>query len=1836
MADNLKERRKRILTSLTRTRRNVYVLIDSRGSRSQVASYLPELSKIISELEEVNDKFSEYLVTEDEKAKASQYFTNAEGQYQEAITRIQGYLTSRKDEPPSVASDSLSQASKASQGSAASRSAEISAKVKQLETSLLEERLKQERQEREMQQRRKLQEAKDAQAVAELHARLTKAAEDDLSWERRNDFTEEGAGENQPSATAGQLQGVPPSSTLVHSLPRLTLPKFTGEPGEWPRWYALFKTLVHDQVSLTQTEKMLHLQSSVVGIAQHTIAGMMCEGALYEEALRTLRDRFGREEDVIHSCLEKVFSCPPPMELDPVSLERFHASVHCAVTVFQNLGYRGDLESFENLRRIVEKLPSCMRRDWGEHVLDMEPTRPSLVSFDDWLRRQVRISLNYARVNPDPRQPAGSTRRPPQRPRAETRPAQRTTLKISASAEKPECFCQEREHWLNECPMFLELSLDERAQTVADNGRCFFCLRSGHILSQCESAKPCGQEGCRMSHHKVLHGSKRVTRRYMGDARGDSYREVNTSDRVVAASSRSDSNTTLLQVVPVRVVGTQGQTRTVCALLDPGSQTSLCCEDVVARLGLKGKRQPLCLQNVEGAGAVQNCQRLSLELMPETSDKKISVPEVFAVKSINLTVPHIQKKGSWAHLRDLNVPDLSGQKVEMLLGANVLEAVLQLEAKVGRPGEPVAIRTAFGWTLTGSVSSCAPGHLRSVMLLRKAETISELVQDWWTTEGFGCKFDGEAPQSLEDVRALKIMEDTTRKVDGRYEVGLLWRDEEMKMPDNWNMAHHRLQRLERSLRQQPEKAKEYDEALMGYVEKGHARKIALSEPESKSVKRWYLPHHAVVNPNKAKVRVVFDAAAEYAGTSLNSALLTGPDMLQNLVGVLLRFREERIALVADVEQMFHQVRVREEDQPALSFLWRNLNQHQQPEAYQMQVVIFGAKCSPTLANHVLQKTAEDHGTDLPESRAAVEAVKNNFYMDDFLRSEKNVHDAKKMQKEVTKLVSQGGFRLTKWLSNRSEVLEDITEESRSPSALDLTSLGKAPERALGCVWKPNTDMLAVKSSPADVPPTKRGVLKRVAMIFDPQGFVSPVVLRAKRLVQQLWSLKYGWDDPLQGSELAAWETWITELTDLERIEVPRCFKADIPADFDVSRYELHVFCDASEIAFGAVAYLRMTTYDGTHTTSFVMSKTRLAPMKQLTIVRLELQAAVLGVRLAGFVKRELTYPISEVCYWTDSKVVLQFLQNESRRFHTFVANRVSEIQDVSSSQHWHHVSSELNPADICSRGGASESVLTSRLWWKGPEFLRENKNAWSDSELDPCLDPRDPEVKTPARVVFSTQSEPKRLWETERFSSWQRMKRTAAWVLRFVHNARLSRDDPARCSGPLSVEELRTAESAILRESQYHSFRRELEKIKRSGQVPKGSCLQHLTPFIDSAGLIRAAGRTGRSALAWESCNPVVLGKDADVLRLIVHDAHNRVMHAGLEHTLSEVRVSFYIPKARSVVKKITRHCQYCKIRRACPRIPRMGDLPEERVRPSRPFECCALDYIGPMQVKRFRKTEKRYILLVTCLATRAIHLELTSSLTADCFLMGFRRFIARRGQPRVVMSDNGTNIVAGEKELREGLKTMNQTQVSEELHRENIEWKFIPPTASHMGGVWERLVASVKRSLRVVLGNQCVSEDVLQTVLTEVEFMVNSRPLTYVSGDINDPEPLTPNHFLLGMPQAAVSPGVFSEREVMSRSKWRQSQALSEQLWRRWQKEYLPLLLTRKKWNDEQRNFREGDLVLIVEDISPRGLWPKARVIETYPGEDGRVRSVRVKTASGSVYHRPVSKLCFIESCEY
>ena len=466
----------------------------------------------------------------------------------------------------------------------------------------------------------------------------------------------------------------------------------------------------------------------------------------------------------------------------------------------------------------------------------------------------------------------------------------------------------------------------------------------------------------------------------------------------------------------------------------------------------------------------------------------------------------------------------------------------------------------------------------------------------------------------------------------------------------------------------------------------YARKVPQDQISRNDGVVWYLPHHNVFNPRKPeKVRIVFDCAATYHGKSLNGNVLQGPDFTNSLVGVLLRSRQESVALMADIESMFHQVRVHPKDIDALRFLWfPHGDLSKDAEEYQILAHFFGGVWLPCCANYALRKTALDNADQFDIQ--VFKTVHRNFYVDDLLKSRRDIPSAFNMYKEITELLSCGGLHLTKWTSNKREVLEAIsyTELSKELKNADLERDTLPTERDLDLQWNIEQDKFQYNIGLNDKSAARRGMLSIVSSVYDPLGFVSPFILRAKMILHQLCRMKLAWDSPVPERELQCWNKWLAELQTLEELSIDRCFKPE--AFGEPSEIEIHSFSDACEAGYEAVSYIRMINNKGEVHCAFVIGKSRLTPLKYVTIQRLELSAATVAVKLDQTIRKELEYKITQSFFWTDSKAVLRYIYNENRRFQTFVANRLTVIHDGSDPNQWRYVDTDSNPADDASKG----------------------------------------------------------------------------------------------------------------------------------------------------------------------------------------------------------------------------------------------------------------------------------------------------------------------------------------------------------------------------------------------------------------------------------------------------------------------------------------------------------------------------------------------------------------------
>ncbi|XP_038142217.1 uncharacterized protein LOC119784309 [Cyprinodon tularosa] len=765
------------------------------------------------------------------------------------------------------------------------------------------------------------------------------------------------------------------------------------------------------------------------------------------------------------------------------------------------------------------------------------------------------------------------------------------------------------------------------------------------------------------------------------------------------------------------------------------------------------------------------------------------------------------------------------------------------------------------------------------------------------------------------------------------------------------------------------------------------------------------------------------------------------------------------------------------------------------------------------------------------------------------------------------------------------------------------------ERVLGVEWSITSDAFKFRVQAKSNPLTRRGVLSTVASIYDPLGFIAPFVLLGKQILQQMCKDKVEWDQELPDYLKPQWESWIKDLPSLANMEIPRCF---IPAEFgQVKSFELHHFADASVNGYDACTYLRIINKSDEVHCCLVMAKSRVTPTAVMTIPRLELSAAVVAVRVSDLLRAELEIPDITEFFWTDSTVVLGYINNDAKRFQVFVANRIQRIKSSTRPEQWAYIPSEQNPADYASRGLTAEQLKYSN-WFKGPAFLWERNIPARDMKVGEVKE-NDPELRKAFVCTTNAKEEQTILNKFEKFSEWSRLIRALATLRRKVKECK---GDKQRTKESTSLEERKETELFVIKLVQEKAFAEEIKSLKSNKPVSKtkNHHLYKLSPFLDEDGVLRVGGRLSQAVLHSHVKHPAILPKDSHVSTLLIRHFHSKVQHQGRGMTLNELRANgwWILGNSRAVSSYIF-NCVKCRKYRRRTETQSMGDLPADRTEPTPPFTYVGMDCFGPIYVKDGRKELKRYGLILTCLCSRAIHIEVVDDLSTDAFLNAIRAFIAIRGNVRQLRCDRGTNFIGAQRELADLMKDMNQ----EKVKALGCEFLMNPPSASHMGGVWERQIRTIRSVLSAILDQSAKRLDStsLRTFLYEVMAIINSRPLTIEHlSDPTGPEPLTPNH-ILTMKSTIIQPppGDFMKEDLYLQKRWRRVQYLANEFWIRWRKEYLLNLQPRQKWNAHRRDLKINDIVLLQEDAAPRNEWKLAKVTDVYPGTDDKVRKVRL-----------------------
>ena len=1276
-------------------------------------------------------------------------------------------------------------------------------------------------------------------------------------------------------------------------------------------------------------------------------------------------------------------------------------------------------------------------------------------------------------------------------------------------------------------------------------------------------------------------------------------------------------------MIPVRVVGSKTY-KEIYALLDEGSTITIINSNIVKYVGAETNFTNVALRGI-GHSEPVIIAREEARLKIESSTYSGVLTNILVVKDLALPSQTLSKELCNLCEKKTKIKVLPYQtSPDILIGQDYCNLIMTRDFRDFNENLFTLSYCLLGWTIHGRVQQNLTETSIFTVFNENTYTKSDynlenMVRQYFDLDALGVS---TVPRvNANDEHALKILEDTSCLINGRWEVGLLWKDENFSLPNSRLNALNRLYLLERKLDRNPQYANLYYKEMNRLLELGFAKKT--DSPPKNPI--WYLPHFGVTNINKpGKVRLVFDAAAKSNKVSFNDFLLRGPDLLENLLGVIMRFRQNLIAIKGDMRDMFLKIKICEKDQDAQRFLWRANDRSSEPREYVMTSLLFGAKSSPATALFIKNKNAKSFIDQYPKT---VESVIHNFYMDDYLDSCESVEEAENRIRQVVQINEAANWEMHGWASNEPRALQSICENEQTP--ISLGEIEGKEERILGLQWLTHSDVLVFKFGSNKISfdllsgqkkPTKREFLSVIMSIFDPLGFLAPFTIQSRILMQKIWQSEISWDESLRDTEFENWKRWLCELKTIETCKVPRCYQI---RGYQIKFIELHTFSDASSKAYAAVAYWRFILSNNKIHTSFIMSKSRVSPIKPVTIPRLELQAAVLAVRVAKLVSKEHSFKIDRRTFWSDSETVLKWIHSDPLTYNTYVMNRLGEICDESKVSEWKWVSTENNPADDATRL-APKALENNSRWFLGPSFLCKHDSQWpiqkyslcKDSSID-CIEKKRVLCTATKTFTFSPY-----LPDYSRFSSWIKLIRATSRVLEAIDIWLGEKDKYS------DIERQDYAEKLWVREIQVVSFEKEIKDLKSSNAISRKSRLITLNPIIDNQNLLRVNGRVKYLPESREKFQPLILDGKQPVTQLLVKKYHEQFFHKGSETVLNELRQNFWILGVRKILRKIIKNCGICKILRALPPNPKMANLPSPRLGYRfRPFTHCGLDYFGPMMVKIGRRREKRWDALFTCMTTRAIHIELVHSLSTDSAIMAIQRFAARRAFPQIIYSDNGTNFKGASKELREAIASIEKNVQLEYALRNNFVWNFNPPTASHMGGAWERMIRIVKETLVVILKEQAPSDETLLTLLAEVEHSVNSRPLTHVSVDPLDNEALTPNHFLFGTSSGTIRLAKYDEQSACPRKHWRLAQYFADAFWRRWLRDYLPTLVIRKKWFNTDCTLKPGDLVLVMDNQLPRNVWKKAVIVETFPGRDNEVRVAKIKTATGNLI-RPTRKL--------
>ena len=1557
-------------------------------------------------------------------------------------------------------------------------------------------------------------------------------------------------------------------------LPKLTITKFQGTHLDWYRFWSQYEAGV-ETADCTPVIKFSHLKELLPQRVRLLVDGLPLSTEGYERAKNILKTKYGQITEVVNAHIQKIIDLPTISGSNPNKIFEFYEVLVSSVQTLESLGKLHEIKAY--VRITLDKLVNL---------------RSQLVQFDDnwrnWDFGELVESLRkWTERNPCNEFSRNQERKREREPFLQTKssPSEPKPNKIDSTTGRAtgNCvYCDSNGHRTLNCDVIT--AIDERRKILSEKRLCFNCTGSKHKARDCQSHKRC--QHCKRKHHSSI-----------------------CNDRTPGSSSEpmlvTNESTVVYPTVVVTVNGIKCR-----ALLDTCAGSCYASSELVkiAKLNLVRQEEKAIEMMLHTARKRVNIYGATVSSTSGDFTLPVELNEVDKPALLTVPNPQLQKLiQNFSHLNGVNVNDHSTKDelpIHIVLGTGEFTKIRTPTApRVGEVGQPTAEFTKLGWVVM------SPGKED---LSRTYLTNAHPVCDYEQL----CKLDvlglQEREEETDESVYQKFRDQLRRDDNGRYETDLLWKETKKPLNSNEKGSIARLNNLKKRFNSNPKLYQACDDIIQQQLVDG----IIEVASEKITGPVFYMPHKPVVKDlaESTKVRIVFDASAREnaQSASLNDSIEVGPPLQNLLWEVVVRNRLYPVTLLGDMKQAFLQIGIRNSSRDALRFHWYD-QKTGKTTVYRFCRLPFGLGESPfilgaAVKEHLLfEKSSKNAPIDI------IEKIDEDLYVDDLTSGDVTVEGAQKLKSVATESFRRAGFELHKWNSNAPELEEQDTISGSADQSFAKEQLGVARKdnKILGIYWMKVEDAIGIKipDTVAKVVYTKRGILVFLASIYDPLGIISPCTLVGKVLFRDACDFKLDWDDELPEKLRTRFSEWIRRLPQV--FTIPR----SIPTFREpIEGVELHVFGDASIVGVSAVLYAVVKQASGT-SQGLIASKSRLAK-KGLTIPRLELVACHMAFNLLANARKALSrLPLGDSYAWTDSTVVLHWVKSQ-KEYKPFVNHRVKKMRSIRGIE-LNYVNTKENPADIGSRGCHGDEI--PQFFPRGPNWLSD-KSRWPKQVDVSESSESEEEVKKVKEILAITTNPPSDhsplQQEILKKHSLRMTLRVLGWIRRFVSNCQLSAKGKERKCGYLSSNEITSQMHELIRASQNRS--KELRNFTDHQN--------RLNLALDDSNILVCRGRL-------QGDSPIYLHPDTLLAEKLIQHAHLRTLHGGVGLTMTEIRMTYWIPRLRQLVRSHVRKCKWCRRFHAKPlSVPVPGFLPTDRSEGDTAFRVIGVDYAGPFVYKAGKKEKKAYLLINACSLSRAIHLELLDDMTTDGFICSFKKFVARRGRPKTIYSDNAKTFQSAARWLK---NIVTSEQLQGYLSESQMEWKMNLSRAPWWGGQFERLIRIVKQSLYKTIGRACLQRNELEEVILDLEINLNNRPLSYVEDDIELPI-ITPNALMFGItPKHSLEDDVmsFSDRDLRKRAKY--VQRCKEALWKRWRNEYVRGLREQHNMGAGTRKTQlaVGDVVTILSEKKEknRSQWKLGIVDQLFPGRDGVVRSVRLR-AGKSYLDRPVQKLYPLE----